>query len=131
MDGGLENVHVLNELKELGLLLSIDDFGTGYSSLSHLKRFPLDEIKIDRAFLADITTDRDNAAIVTAIIRMGHSLGLKVVAEGLETTGQLAFVRTQDCDQAQGYLFGRPVPPEEFGALLQVDSLPTCPPLPG
>ena len=131
MDGGLENVHVLNELKELGVLLSIDDFGTGYSSLSHLKRFPLDEIKIDRGFLADITTDRDNAAIVTAIIRMGHSLGLKVVAEGLETTGQLAFVRTQNCDQAQGFLFGRPVPPEEFGKLLQIDRLPPCPPLPG
>ena len=128
MDGGPENIVVLNELKEIGVGLSIDDFGTGYSSLSHLKRFPLDEIKIDRAFLADVTSDRDNAGITIAIIRMGHSLGLRVVAEGVETAEQLAFVRAQDCDEAQGFLFGRPMLAEEFGALLQTHGLPPCPP---
>jgi len=128
MDGGPENIVVLNELRELGVGLSIDDFGTGYSSLSHLKRFPLNEIKIDRTFLADITSDRDNAGIAIAIIGMGHSLGLRVVAEGVETADQLAFVRAQDCDEAQGFLFGRPMPAEEFGALLQTHGLPPCPP---
>jgi EAL domain-containing protein (putative c-di-GMP-specific phosphodiesterase class I) len=131
MDGGPENIRLLNELKATGIGLSIDDFGTGYSSLSQLKRFPLDEIKIDRAFIANVTNDRDNAAIAIAIIRMGHSLGLKVVAEGVETVEQLEFLRAQDCDQAQGFLFGRPIPPEEFGALLRTDSLPPCPPPPG
>jgi EAL domain-containing protein (putative c-di-GMP-specific phosphodiesterase class I) len=126
MDGGPENNVVLNELKEIGVGLSIDDFGTGYSSLSHLKRFPLDEIKIDRTFLADVTSDRDNAGITIAIIRMGHSLGLRVVAEGVETAEQLAFVRAQDCDEAQGFLFGRPMLAEEFGALLLTDGLPPC-----
>jgi EAL domain-containing protein (putative c-di-GMP-specific phosphodiesterase class I) len=128
MDGGPENIVVLNELREIGVGLSIDDFGTGYSSLSHLKRFPLDEIKIDRTFLADITSDRDNAGIAIAIIGMGHSLGLRVVAEGVETAEQLAFVRAQNCDEAQGFLFGRPMPAEEFGALLQTHGLPPCPP---
>ena len=128
MDGGPENNVVLNELKAIGVGLSIDDFGTGYSSLSNLKRFPLDEIKIDRTFLADVTSDRDNAGIAIAIIGMGHSLGLRVVAEGVETAEQLAFVRAQDCDEAQGFLFGRPMPAEEFGALLQTRGLPPCPP---
>jgi diguanylate cyclase (GGDEF)-like protein len=128
MDGGPENLAVLKELKEIGIGLSIDDFGTGYSSLSHLKRFPVDEIKVDREFLVDITSDRENAGIAIAIIGMGHSLGLRVVAEGVETSEQLAFVRAQNCDEAQGFLFGRPVPAEEFGALLRTDGLPPCPP---
>jgi diguanylate cyclase (GGDEF)-like protein len=130
MDSGRDTVHALGELKEIGVGLSVDDFGTGYSSLSRLKRFPLDEIKIDSAFVADITTDRD-AAIAIAIIGMGHSLGLVVVAEGVETPEQLAFLRAQSCDVVQGYLFGRPIPPEEFGAHLQTAVMPLCHPLPG
>jgi EAL domain-containing protein (putative c-di-GMP-specific phosphodiesterase class I) len=130
MDSGRDTVHALGELKEIGVGLSVDDFGTGYSSLSRLKRFPLDEIKIDSAFVADVTTDRD-AAIAIAIIGMGHSLELTVVAEGVETPEQLAFLRAQSCDVVQGYLFGRPIPPEEFGAHLQAAVMPLCRPLPG
>jgi EAL domain-containing protein (putative c-di-GMP-specific phosphodiesterase class I) len=108
----------LETLKEMGVRLSIDDFGTGYSSLSYLKRLPIDTIKIDQSFIRDITTDPDDAAIITAIIRMAHSLRLNVVAEGVETADQLAFLRRQNCNQVQGYYFSKPVPAEEFEQLL-------------
>jgi EAL domain-containing protein (putative c-di-GMP-specific phosphodiesterase class I) len=112
------NVRTLHELKEQGLTLSIDDFGTGYSSLSYLKRFPLDELKIDRSFVMGVDTDPDNAAIVIAIIAMAHCLGLSVVAEGVETPAQQAFLKSKACDELQGFLFSKPMPAEMFGKLL-------------
>ena len=104
----------LNELKQMGVLISIDDFGTGYSSLSYLKRFPIDKLKIDQSFVRDITTDADDATIVQTIIGMGHSLRLKVIAEGVETVDQLAFLRDNGCDEIQGYYFSRPLAAEDF-----------------
>ena len=102
-------IRILNDLKRLGVTLSIDDFGTGYSSLACLKRFPLDILKIDRSFVADVNADPDDAAIVASIISLAHNLRLKVIAEGVETGEQLAYLRQLGCDQMQGYYFSRPV----------------------
>ncbi len=107
-------IKLLQQLKRLKLSISIDDFGTGYSSLSYLKKFPLDELKIDRSFIIEIDDDDDDKAIVTAVIAMAHSLGLKVVAEGVEDESQLNFLRTLDCEQIQGFYFSKPLPKEEF-----------------
>ncbi len=112
-------VKLLNALKAMGIHLSIDDFGTGYSSLSYLKRFPIDSVKIDRSFIRDIPGDADDAAITQAIIAMAHSLRLKVIAEGVETTEQLRFLRDHGCDEMQGYYFSKPLPESEFLRLLQ------------
>jgi diguanylate cyclase (GGDEF)-like protein len=114
MDNAQANIQTLRDLKDMGVKLAIDDFGTGYSSLSYLDRFPLDELKIDRSFVMQIRGPDDRAAIITAIIAMAHSLGLKVVAEGIETEAQLAFLKAQACDEFQGYLKSKPVPAEEF-----------------
>lgn len=117
MQNADESIRLLNELKALGIRLAVDDFGTGYSSLSHLKRFPLDTLKIDRGFVRDVDIDKDGCAIVAAIIAMAKSLDLKVIAEGVETTQQLAFLRQHDCDEMQGYLYSKPVPAEEVTRL--------------
>jgi EAL domain-containing protein (putative c-di-GMP-specific phosphodiesterase class I) len=103
----------------MGLRLSIDDFGTGYSSLSYLKRFPFDTVKVDRSFVKNVTTDPDNAAITTAIIAMAHSLNFEVIAEGVETKQELAFLSKQQCDGMQGYLFSPPVPPAQATQFLK------------
>jgi diguanylate cyclase (GGDEF)-like protein/PAS domain S-box-containing protein len=102
-------IGILKDLKRLGVTLSIDDFGTGYSSLAYLKRFPLDILKIDRSFVADVNADPDDAAIVASIISLAHNLRLKVIAEGVETREQLDYLRQLGCDQMQGYYFSRPV----------------------
>jgi diguanylate cyclase (GGDEF)-like protein/PAS domain S-box-containing protein len=109
---------ILQALKEMGVKLSLDDFGTGYSSLAYLKRFPFDVVKIDRAFVIDITRNPEDAAIASAIIGMAHSLRMKVVAEGVETEAQLKFLRTRHCDEIQGYFFSRPIPAKDFGLML-------------
>jgi PAS domain S-box-containing protein len=108
------SIKQLNELSAIGVQLSIDDFGTGYSSLSYLKRFPIDSLKIDQSFIRDITSDPDDAAIVTATIALGHILRLKVVAEGVEREAQLELLRSQNCDEIQGNLLSRPLAPEAF-----------------
>ena len=102
----------------MGVQLSIDDFGSGYSSLAYLKRFPIHTLKIDRAFVHDITTDADDAAIASAIIALAHSMKLNVIAEGVETEQQLAFLRREECDHVQGYYFSRPLPAAELAELL-------------
>ena len=107
-------VRLLNELKLMGVLISIDDFGTGYSSLSYLKRFPIDKLKVDQSFVRDISTDADDAAIVQTIISMGHGLRLKVIAEGVETAEQLAFLKERQCDEIQGYYFSKPLTADDF-----------------
>ena len=107
------STEILQALRGMGFKLSIDDFGIAYSSMNYLKHFPVDIIKVDRSFVRDILTDRDSQAIVSAIIAMGHNLGREIIAEGVETMGQLDMLRSSGCDEAQGYLFSRPVPPEE------------------
>ena len=111
----------LHALKQLQVKLALDDFGTGYSSLAYLKRFPFDFLKIDRAFITDITRSPKDAMIATAVIAMGHSLNLRVVAEGVETEEQLDYLRRHRCDEIQGYYFSRPVPAAEFEAMLQAE----------
>ncbi|MFZ4285295.1 sensor domain-containing protein [Variovorax sp. HJSM1_2] len=118
MEREAEALETLQRLRALGIGLAIDDFGTGYSSLAYLKRFPLDVLKIDRGFIADIPNQADDMAIASAIIAMGHSLGILVLAEGVETPEQLAFLSGRGCNLYQGYLRSRPVPAEEFARLL-------------
>jgi EAL domain-containing protein (putative c-di-GMP-specific phosphodiesterase class I) len=112
-------IKTLQILRNLGVSISIDDFGTGYSSLAYLRRFPVDKLKIDMAFIRGITTNADDAAIVLAIIRMAHTLKLEVIAEGVETAAQLEYLRSHRCDQIQGYCLSRPLPVAELERLFR------------
>jgi diguanylate cyclase (GGDEF)-like protein/PAS domain S-box-containing protein len=117
-----ETVETMKTLREVGVRFAIDDFGTGYSSLSYLKALPIEMIKIDRSFINDIFTSSDDKAIVTAIIQMAHSMGIEVIAEGVETQEQVNFLSSLGCDKLQGYMFSKPVPYDEFEKLLMEDS---------
>jgi diguanylate cyclase (GGDEF)-like protein len=109
---------ILQTLREAGVQVAIDDFGTGYSSLSYLRKFPVDALKIDQSFVRQISTAGDDAAIVTAVIDMARSLRLRIIAEGVETPEELAFLQAHQCGEAQGYYFSRPVPPQQYARLL-------------
>ncbi len=119
MDDPQAAVLTMNQLYEQGIRMSIDDFGTGYSSLSYLKRFKVYKLKIDQSFVRDITNDPDDKAIVTAIINMARGLGMQTIAEGVETAGQLDFLRLQGCDEIQGYYFSKPLPASDFEAFVR------------
>lgn len=119
MDNPLAAIGVMNNLHGRGIRMSIDDFGTGYSSLSYLKRFKIYKLKIDQSFVRDITVDADDKAIVSAIISLAKSLGMKTIAEGVETEGQLAYLREKCCDEVQGYFYSKPLPADQFEAFVK------------
>jgi diguanylate cyclase (GGDEF)-like protein/PAS domain S-box-containing protein len=129
MSNAERTITVLTKLKQLGIKVAIDDFGTGYSSLAYLQRFPIDKLKIDIAFVRDITTNPNDAAIAQAIISMAHSLKLRVIAEGVETRPQLEYLRRSRCDEIQGYFFSRPLSAADLAALLASGR--ALPPAPG
>jgi EAL domain-containing protein (putative c-di-GMP-specific phosphodiesterase class I) len=110
---------VLLAIKKLGVRLAIDDFGVGYSSLTHLKRFPIDTLKVDRSFISQIPQNSEDRAITEAIIAMGQSLKLTVVAEGVETLAQQSFLQERNCDEMQGFYFSKPIKSDEFAELLR------------
>jgi diguanylate cyclase (GGDEF)-like protein len=122
-------IKVLDAIQSRGIRLAIDDFGTGYSSMSLMKQFPIDTIKIDRSFVRDLPNDSEDQAIAQAIISMGKALGMTVVAEGVETPEQQAFLRSHACDEMQGYLFSKPLPPRQLASLLRSAPLLVSPPL--
>ena len=110
---------ILRTLRAEGVRVAVDDFGTGYSSLSYLQKFSIDALKIDQSFVRRITTAPAETTIVTAVIGMARSLNLRVVAEGVETKAEMEFLQDHQCEEAQGYYFSRPVPPEQFAKLLE------------
>jgi EAL domain-containing protein (putative c-di-GMP-specific phosphodiesterase class I) len=114
IDNPRRAINTLNEMKQIGLKISLDDFGTGYSSLGQLKHYPIDTLKIDRSFIQEIPFDNDDKALTKAIITMGKTLGMTVVAEGVETAEQLEFLHEHGCDQIQGFYFQKPLPANEF-----------------
>jgi len=119
MDNIEETLNMLHELKAMGLSFAMDDFGTGYSSFAHLKKYPIDLLKIDRSFVKDITINPDSVAIITAIIAMAKSLNLSVIAEGVETEQQQAFLKEQGCCKTQGFLYSRPLPVDALTEFLK------------
>jgi diguanylate cyclase (GGDEF)-like protein/PAS domain S-box-containing protein len=119
MDNPEGTIELMHRLKAIGVTMSIDDFGTGYSNLSYLKRFPVDKLKVDKSFTRGLTRDPEDFSIVTAVVRLAHSLGLRAIAEGVETAGQLELLAAEGCDEIQGYYFSRPLPEREAMALLQ------------
>ncbi len=119
MDNPMAAIEMMDKLHASGIRMSIDDFGTGYSSLSYLKRFKVYKLKIDQSFVRDISVDQDDKAIVTAIINMASSLGMQTIAEGVETAGQLSYLRSQGCDEVQGYYFSRPLAADQFEAFVR------------
>lgn len=123
-----DSIHVFNRIKELGVSIAIDDFGTGFSSLSSLKNVPLDCLKLDREFVHDMLDKRENSVIIATIIGMGQALGLKIIAEGVETLDHILYLKGLNCNIMQGYYFSRPVPAEQFPALLEKSFLPTANP---
>lgn len=114
MNDPLGAIDVMDKLQQRGIKMSIDDFGTGYSSLSYLKKFKISKLKIDQSFVRDISDDPDDKTLVIAIINMARSLGIRTIAEGVETASQLKFLRLQGCDEAQGYYFSKPLPADQF-----------------
>jgi EAL domain-containing protein (putative c-di-GMP-specific phosphodiesterase class I) len=118
MESVASTAEMLRELKAMGVRLAVDDFGTGYSSLSYLMQFPIDALKVDRSFVREITAEGDTSPIITAVIAMGRSLNQRVIAEGVETGEQLAFLRAQHCEEGQGFHFSRPLPADQFTTLL-------------
>jgi EAL domain-containing protein (putative c-di-GMP-specific phosphodiesterase class I) len=114
MEDGEATQRLFEGLARMGIFLSIDDFGTGYSSLGYLRRLPAKQLKIDRSFVQDLETSQDARAIVDAVVQLAHALGLKVVAEGVETDGQRTILIALGCDELQGYLFARPMPAAEL-----------------
>jgi len=119
MEHAETTIATLDRLKALGVQLAIDDFGTGYSSLSYLKRFPVDALKIDRSFVSGLRRESDDAAIVHAVVSLGHALHLSVVAEGVETAEEEAQMQALGCDLGQGYYFARPLPREQADAFIR------------
>jgi diguanylate cyclase len=119
MQDSISTAIVLDSLKDMGIQLALDDFGTGYSSLSYMKRFPIDTLKIDESFVRNLASDDDDASIVSAVISMGMSLHMLVVAEGVETSEQAGLLRERNCPEAQGYYFSRPVVAEGIAPLLK------------
>lgn len=119
MQDAEESIGIMRQLKQLGISLALDDFGTGYSSLAYLKRLPIDKLKIDKSFVRDIPSDENDLAIVSAIIAMAHSLGMTVHAEGVESQAQADFLRDCGCEFAQGFLYARALPPDDFEAFLK------------
>lgn len=117
-----ETVDILQKIKAMGVRLALDDFGTGYSSLSYLRRFPIDVLKIDQSFVRGLNVNSQDAQLISAIIGMGKSLELNIIAEGVETVEQLNFLKTQQCEEGQGFLFSKAVPPKDFAHMLQVGS---------
>jgi len=123
LDNIADTIEKMHALRELGIRFSMDDFGTGYSSLAYLKQLPLTQVKIDQSFVRDIAIDPNDAAIVQTIIGMSNTLGLNVIAEGVETEAQFEFLQQYGCRQFQGYLFSKPVILEDFEKILQSDRL--------
>jgi EAL domain-containing protein (putative c-di-GMP-specific phosphodiesterase class I) len=122
-------IKVLDAVQSRGIRLAIDDFGTGYSSMSLMKQFPIDTIKIDRSFVRDLPNDSEDQAIAQAIISMGKALGMTVIAEGVETMEQEAFLRSHACDEMQGFLFSKPLRAREMASLLRAEPQIASPPL--
>ena len=116
MDDALESIKRLAAIRDMGIAISLDDFGTGYSSLAYLKRFPINALKIDRMFIHDISNKSSERAIVSSLIALAHSLGVKVVAEGVEEHGQLELLREEGCDLIQGFYFDQPLSASDFAS---------------